>query len=598
VFVAALAAHLALTLQYRADPYFDTYVSDALSYHEWAQRIVADGVADEPVFHQAPLFPLLLAGLYGVAAEPFRPLAAALLQGLVGSCAIALLVPLGARLAGRLAAGLAAAALALAHGPIVYYDLKLLPVPLALLTQAGALLALVVARERRRPWPALACGAAWGVACLARAEMLLFVPVALIALVEPAPSTVSTVSTGTRARRSRLAACALLGAALTILPVTAHNAARGDLVLLAASAGENLFVGNQRGADGGHRPLHPQAGDLFSQRALARKLAQEATGRELRPSQISAYWRGRALGEVAEAPFEWVRLEGRKLARILHPGDPHDMYPFALERAHYLSLLHLLFVPSWWIWLLGAFGIGIWLRERRAATWPALALLAVHLAVLLAFFVSTRLRLPLLFLLCLPAGSALVGGWSRLRARERPLLPAAVAGVLLVVAVATPLAMRPSSRDVQRLGAVLSIAGRLDESLAVLEAGLRAPDAPGVLFDQAGWVRYQRGELEEARTLYLAALERGLPSNRETQLRTRLGWVEEKLGHRDAARRQHDLAVSSPDANAGTYYERGAFLLRQGEREAAIRDLRRSVSLDPRYPPPREALRALGAAPR
>ena len=60
ILVAALALHAVVWLQYREDPFALTYVSDSLSYHHWAERIARDGLANEPVFHQSPLFPLLL----------------------------------------------------------------------------------------------------------------------------------------------------------------------------------------------------------------------------------------------------------------------------------------------------------------------------------------------------------------------------------------------------------------------------------------------------------------------------------------------------------------------------------------------------------
>jgi tetratricopeptide (TPR) repeat protein len=503
--------------------------------------------------------------------------------------AIGLLVPLGRRYLGSTSAGVAAALIALLHGPFVYYSLKLLPVPLALVTQAIGLLLLYRARRDARALPALLGGAAWGLACLARAEMLLFVPVALLALWLHDDGT----ATEPRSRPRRLLLFTL-GAALLIAPATIHNLRQGDLVLIASGAGENLFIGNQRGATGGHKPLHPQAGDLFSQRTLAEMTAEDEVGRDLRPSEVSSYWRRRALREVLAAPGQWTVLEARKLGRILHPGDPNDMYPYALERARYLSALHLLALPPWGLWILGLAGVVLAVRERARSVWPLLALLVLHLLVLLLFFVSTRLRLPMLFLLSPFAGYAVVRGVRAWIARRTRPTVALLAGAVILVTAWGSLALRPSTRDVQRLASVLSLQGRLDESLAVLEPLVTSTDPAAGVLDQAGWVHYKRGDLVEARDYYLRGLEKGLPPARETQARTRLAWVYEKLGHIEEAAEQHDLAALGGNANAGTFYERGMFRLRQSRREEAVRDLLRSAELDPRYPPPREALRALG----
>jgi tetratricopeptide (TPR) repeat protein len=587
----ALLVHGLVALQYRADPFRDTYVSDALSYHEWADSLARDGLAAEGVFHQSPLFPLLLGQVYAIADDASRPVAALLLLVLCSSLAVALLVPLGRLFFGSTAAGIAAALLALAHGPIVFHAMKLLPVSLALATQALALVALGAARRKPGPGIALACGLAWGVAVLARAEMQLFIPVALAALWLPAQNEATLPA---RPRTSRLLLC-LAGVLLVVAPVTLHNVRRGDLVPVASAAGENLFIGNQRGADGGHHPLHPQAGDLFSQRALARIVAEEALGPDLKPSEISAYWRGRAVEEVLASPAGWLALELKKLGRILDPGDPADIYSFPLERRRYLSLLWVLFLPPLAIWLLGLAGLALSLRHDPQRTWPLAAFAALHVAVLLLFFVSTRLRLPLLFALLPFAGLALVEGWGAWRSgRHRRAMTAAA--LILLLAIGHGLFFTaPSTREVLRLASVLSLQGRLDDSLEVLDPLLRAEPADPLALDQAGWVSYKRGDLERAIGYYRRAIDGGLPEGRAAQTLTRLALAQERLGRHRAAERSHDLAVAGAADNGGAYFERGMFLLRRGRRADAIHDLRRARVLAPDWPPPREALRSLGA---
>ena len=169
----------------------------------------------------------------------------------------------------------------------------------------------------------------------------------------------------------------------------------------------------------------------------------------------------------------------------------------------------------------------------------------------------------------------------------------------MAVAVWSAWVTRPTTRDVLRLASVLSMRQRFDESLAVIEPYIEAgSEAPALLLDQAGWVRYQRGEIDAARRLYERALDGDLAPARETQVRTRLAWAYEKLGLLVEAEREHDLAASSADANAGTFYERGVFLLRRSRREEAVRDLLGALELDPGYSSPREVLRELGVDPR
>ena len=122
------------------------------------------------------------------------------------------------------------------------------------------------------------------------------------------------------------------------------------------------------------------------------------------------------------------------------------------------------------------------------------------------------------------------------------------------------------------------------------------PDA--LVLDQAGWVLQKQGALDRSRERYLQALEGDLPAARARQTRTRLGQVMERLGDLNSAQQQHDLAVSSGHADAGTFHERGMFRARRGQREAAIADFKQALRMDPAYPAPAAALQQLGVATR
>lgn len=586
LFVVALLVHAAVWLGYRSDPFLLSYVSDAWSYDRLAALIAEQGLAKQEVFHQSPLFPILLGWLYRAVDEAHRPFWAIVMQSVLGSAGIALLVPVGRLFFRSTGAGVAAGVLALLHGPLAFHAMKLVPVPLAVATQALALVGLGWARDRGGAWRGLLCGLACGLAIITRSEMLLFLPLALLALGlgEPASS---------RSRPWLSIAC-LVGAGLVVAPISAHNRAAGDSVLIASAAGENLFSGNQRGATGGHTPIHPQAGDLLSQRRAARHFAEEAVGRTLRPSEISDYWRGRAFDEIRAAPREWLVLELRKLGLVLHPGDPADMYSYTLERRLYLPLLYLLALPAWGIWLLGVVGCWRSVKEMAGRVWPLAGLVLVQLLVLLAFFVSTRLRLPLLFVLCPFAGFGVAAAADDWRRRGRKWLPALLVVLLLLVVAAEPLTSEPSDREVLRLAALLSKQERLDESLAVLAPVLAKKEPYPAAIDQAGWVLSKKGDLPAARDRYVQALAAGLSPSREAQTRTRLGMVYERLGQFTAAAESHDQAVASGHANAGTYYERGMFRLRRDDPSGAVDDLTEAARRAPDWDEPRRALRALG----
>jgi tetratricopeptide (TPR) repeat protein len=593
VLLLALAVHGTVAWQHRSDPLAATYVADADSYDRWADRIADQGLSAEPVFHQSPLYPLLLSRVYRIAAETQRPALTAAVQILLSSLALALLVPLGRLYVGSTPAGVVAALLALGYAPIVFYSLKLFPVSLALATQGAALIALAIARRSGAPWAAALAGATLGAACLARAEMLLFVPVAIAAVVRPS----ERIPDDTVLRRYGRTAALVIAAGLVVAPVTLHNLRRGDRVLIASSSGENLFIGNQVTGDGGYTALHPRAADIFSQRELARLTAEEASGRSLKPSEVSAYWRDRALKEVLENPGAWLALESRKLRLLLHPGDASDVYSFALERSHYLPALYFLPATAWCLILLGAVGGFVAFRQQRSRVWPLAAMVAVHGIVLMVFFVDTRLRIPWLYFLTPFGGLAIV--WairSWVVGRDRVLI-SALALLATLSLIAGGILTRYGPRDVVRLASVLSLQGRLDDSLRVLEPAVKGPDADPYALDQAGWVLQKLGDFEASILRYRQALAAGLGRARERQTRTRLAMALEQVGRHDEAAAEHDAAVANETANAGTYFERGMFRLRRGERSAAEQDLNEAIRLDAAWPGPRAVLRRLGETP-
>ncbi|HXV77143.1 MAG TPA: hypothetical protein VD788_12570, partial [Candidatus Polarisedimenticolaceae bacterium] len=485
--------------------------------------------------------------------------------------------------------GVAGACVALAYAPLAFHAMKLLPVSLAIASQALALALLGAARAGRRAAVPLA-GLACGVACLARAEFLLFAPIAFASLWLDRRR-----PTGARRVAAGLFAAGVL---VAIAPATLHNLSHGDRVLIASSAGENLFVGNQRGGNGGHSELHPSAGDLHSQRVWAVRIAERETGRPLVPSAVSRYWSGRALGEIAADPVAWLALEGRKLMRILDPADPTDMYSLALERSLYLPVLYLLPLSTTGLWVLGAAGlVGAW-RRRREDAWPLLAAVAVQFLVLLAFFVSTRLRVPLLFLLTPFAGLAVSSGLARLVERRRVVPLLATAAIVLLGSVHWLVLLRPPPREAVRLASVLSLRDRLDESLEIVAPWTGPEREDALALDQAGWVHNKKGHLDAARRLYLRALELGLPSAaREAQTRTRLAALYEREGDVLRATRQHDAAVAAMPDSAPMRHARGLFLLRQGRVREAADDFREAARLAPGWPEPLAMLRSLGLPP-
>src|SRR6185436_7097531 len=201
-------------------------------------------------------------------------------------------------------------------------------------------------------------------------------------------------------------------------------------------------------------------------------------------------------------------------------------------------------LTAWPLLALAVWGIVLSVRARGlASSWPVLALAACQLAALLLFFVSTRLRLPLLYALAAFAGQALARAVSAYRSEPRRV--GLAAGALAILVVAGAFLEHPAPRDRLRLASVLSIAGRPAEGLDVL-VPCTGRDPDPLCLDQRGWLLERQGHLGEACEAYRAALAAGLPPGRGASTRSRLAGVLERLGQLEEAAREHDLAVLDP----------------------------------------------------
>jgi tetratricopeptide (TPR) repeat protein len=429
---AALRAWILWDLA-RHDPFFERPSVDERMYHEWAAAIArGEGFGDQ-VFLNGPAYPGFLAAIYTV----FGPslFAAKAVQSALGAVDCVLAWALGRRLFGP-GVGLGAAAILALYDQTLFYPATLLLEGAQGTLLLGMLWLCVRAQETGQPARWWAAGACTGLAALARPTALLFgAGMAAWAALRPG------VARRSGAWAGLAYAC---GVALLVLPATWHNLrVGGDFVLVSYAGGMNLFIGNNPDARGEFDVprIVPTAlaDDPEEQRAVFAALAERASGRALAPSEISAYWAGRALAFVREQPAAWLRLMARKVLLSFNAYEPWNVRSPTLARDAAAGLR----LP-----LLG-FGvvaplaaIGLFATRRQ---WVRLLPLYVWLATvwlsLWAFFVLARYRVaavPVLALFAAAGIAAVVRAFRGRRVREIAALGLSLAG--LAVAVNWPIA--------------------------------------------------------------------------------------------------------------------------------------------------------------
>jgi 4-amino-4-deoxy-L-arabinose transferase-like glycosyltransferase len=449
VLLAVVAVALALRLSYLHDLGRLGYLTGVLSpdelYYDQLARRVAEGrwLGDAPFFY-GPLYPYLLGLLYAIAGP--APATARAVQLVLGALACVPVFWLGRRLFDRRVGLLAAAATAL-YGPWLLLSGSLLYDQLAPLLVTLFLLAALRARESGRPRDHATAGVLLGLAALGRANVLLWLPVAVLLAWREARVARSAdpgrAGLGDRARGRGPAAGAasrrpaawrawetlVLACGLTLAPAALHNLAAGDAVPLTTNGGLNFLIGNGPDATGGFR--QPAGLDLQAD-PTGLRAAEAAAGRELRPSEASAHFL-RAAGDHARAhPGAWLALLARKVALFWNAHELAQIENYEFQRAVAPTLRRL---PPPFGWLAPLALVGLAVAWRRGGAHVAMgAFLAAYTLSIALFFVAGRYRLAVVPLVAIYAAAALVWAGERLRERAwRPLLAAAAAAAALAV---------------------------------------------------------------------------------------------------------------------------------------------------------------------
>jgi tetratricopeptide (TPR) repeat protein len=586
VFAVALVLRVVYLFQIAGTDFFRFPVGDGESYEAWARAISRDFVGRE-VFYQAPLYPYLLAGLYGLFGH--GDLVARAAQAVLGAAACALVADAGRRFFSR-GVGVGAGVLLAVYGPALFFGGIVQKACLDLVLTSALLWAVARVAPGAEGGAAtrarvLVVGVVLGALCLTRENALVLVGVLgawlgwVVGGPSPnpllgtnGPSTTPAASGGALAARAgrglpSVAGRAaprvgvfLVGVALLLGPVAIRNFALGGAPLPTTSQfGVNFYLGNHEGADGLYEPLRPGHGSFAFERADAIDLAEQASGRSLAPGEVAAYWLGLSRAWIAAHPGDWLRLLGRKWMLLWNDREiPDSDEPLVYEDAS--PLLHVASAVFSFGTLLPFALVGL------AVTWPArrrlliLYLIAGAFALSAAFFVAfARYRVPLVPVLALFAAAGAGELVTRVRARRWRALAVPAALLLAGTIVARrPVETEVSPRATANHNLAVSLEARGDTARAMAAYRRALLDAP---------------DFVPAHINLAAALARS-------------GALPEAVAHARAA-----LRLAPDDAAAHTILANA--LLEQGHLDEAEPHFREALRIDPGMSAAREGLQYL-----
>ena len=566
---AILLFALGLRLLYlklgQSSPFYEPLLLDAHYYHEWALRI-AKGDFGDGVFYGLPLYPFFLGGIYKLFHGSL--LAAKLAQVLLGLVTVYFVYRIAEKISDKKTAVISAL-MAACYGPLIFHEGIFIPealgTPLYAATFFMAIRFLQNPTKTRGAW----LGLLFGFSMLSKAGILIFILIFLGSYLWNFPKKKSPVL------------CCFFVFCLTLAPVTAHNVFYGkDFVWLTSHAGFNFYVGNNERAEGVFAPPKGTGTNVDAQIEDSKAVAEQAMGRELKPSEVSKYWSDKAWDFIHKHPAKFFELCARKLALFFDSREISD-----IEDYQFSALFNPFLKIPWpnFSLLSPLFFLGLTLGYQKLQYRSILLIwIAGYLAGMMVFFVNARYRLPLLPAM-IPVAALGVQQFCADFVEWQWKRWIVSAGVLLMGFGFTQLHLVGTdfSRDYVNAGDVWTQKDNPARALPLYEKAIELdPQSPKAFLAMAvALTKLQR--FDEAKDYYLKCLSID-PAN--SQAHNNLGLWYDRSGDRDEARRHFLEAIRLKPNSSQAHNNLGMVYGKRGENALAVQEFEQAIRLTPLNP--------------
>jgi tetratricopeptide (TPR) repeat protein len=368
---------------------------DELYHDVWAQKIAfGEGMGSEPFF-KGPLYVYLLAFLYKIFGHNYY--LPRFLQIILGSLSCVFVFLIAKKLFNK-TVGIVSGIIAVFYATFIFYDGELMIESLIIFLDLVLIYLLIHSSEKSNLKRWLGCGVVLGLSAIARPTILIFVPFVLVWMLFA-----FKVKLESKAILSRwLVFC--LGVLLLVFPVTLRNLVVGkDLVLIGWQGGHNFYLGNNPEASGWSVTAAQIDVTWWGGYNDAVQIAQEETGRRLKPSQISRFWYKKGFDFILTSPLRWIGLMANKVVYFWKGFEIPNDKNFYFYR-DFSSLFNLLltksplYLPFGLIGPFSILGMAVGLKKWKKYLLVYLFVLSYTISVVI-FFVCSRFRMPVIPLL-------------------------------------------------------------------------------------------------------------------------------------------------------------------------------------------------------
>lgn len=413
IFLGALVLRLAYWFFLREHYlFYDQPSADVVYYQDWARRIASGDVVGKDVFFGLPLYPYFLAVLWRLSLGVME--AVRVWHVVLGSLNCVLVYFLAKKVFDS-RTGILAGVLAATNFILIHYDWLMMPVPLMICLSLLVVLALLNF-EALKNSEVFIVGILTGLTVLGDGKFLFFAGLSTLYLLSrPGRPPV---------QRIKWILPFVLGVTVMVAGVAVRNRlVGGDWVLISAQTGLSLYAGNHEGASGVYE--HPDflRPDHRGQDEDQRIIAEAQMQRALKPSEVSQFWKSKAVDFIRRQPGAFLQLVGKKFLLFFTDVElAHDI-DLILQR-DWVRVLD--YNPYFLICPLGILGMILaWRGGRRTAYFHLL--IASQLLMTLIFFLTTHHRVMILPIWLIFEAYGLMWMVQKIRQREfRRLVPVGI----------------------------------------------------------------------------------------------------------------------------------------------------------------------------
>jgi tetratricopeptide (TPR) repeat protein len=346
-------------------------------------------------------------------------------------------------------------------------------------------------------------------------------------------------------------------------------------------------------------------------------------GRKLKPSEISAYWYRQGFDFILHHPGDFIRLDFKKLYYSWNAYEIQSNRDIYSQR-EYSSLFRILLwhnvigFPFGILAPLAIAGLFIIFRIWKSKYFLLLGILLVFQIILIAFFVTSRFRAPMLPYLIILAAIAIDYVIRNARTKSKLLMPTIAIIVFLFVCNSTLFGVKPmeQSRNYQARASIFLRENQLDS--AIVYGRMAVNDNPNdpagydflgtayelskdyaqaaeayrkavtlspedaFAYNHLGYSLYKLGKFREAAQACSQALQ---IDSSIIEAYSYLGTIYNELGKPDSALQIMEKGYKIDSSDIPLLNNYAVILREEGDYGKAIRVLERVVTLMPEYLP-------------